>query len=48
MNNKPRAEMNKEDYMKEINKLLYETLDMQLVDFVYTLLFKCKTGKHPL
>lgn len=48
MNNKPRAEMSKEDYMKEINKLLSETLDMQLVDFVYALLFKCKTGKTAL
>ena len=33
--------MNKEDYIKEIVKMLESTNDAQLVDYIYKLLQKC-------
>lgn len=48
MNNKPRTEMSRADYLEAINELLSETYDVQLVDFIYALLCKCKTGETAL
>lgn len=48
MNKKPRAEMNKDDYLREINKLLSETDERATLDFIYALLYKCKTGETAL
>ena len=48
MNYKPRTEMSRADYLEAINELLSETSDAQLVDFIYALLYKCKTGETAL
>lgn len=40
--NKKRSEMSKADYIEAINELLKETPDMQMLDFIYALLYKCK------
>lgn len=48
MNYKPRTEMSRADYLEAINELLSETCDAQLVEFIYALLYKCKTGETAL
>lgn len=46
--NKPRTEMSRADYLEAINELLSETYDAQLIDLIYALLYKCKTGETAL
>ena len=48
MNSKPRSEMSKSDYLEAINELLSETDEWAMLDFIYALLYKCKTGETAL